>query len=265
MSDQTSVLVCGLDPTSSAAARMLLLSGYTVALHQAYPPPVLRRKSAYADAWFDKSTTLEGVEARRVKSGAEFLRGLRERMFLPLLTQSFDEIVKRWPWDVIVDSAGSGIGEEINLDARLSIGLGEGRIAGQDCDLVIDTGGADPGAILRQGAVPSRRSSREGLVLAPISGVFATDRSIGEPVSPGDVLGRVGGQYVRAIDAGRLIGLRRGGSVLVEGEGVAEVIANPAFSVEGIAKTDKLVARALVFAIEMELNGWTPVSLDRFL
>jgi xanthine dehydrogenase accessory factor len=225
----------------------------------------LRRKSAYADAWFDKNATLEGVEARRAKTGAEFLRGLRERMFLPLLTQAFDEIVERWPWDVIVDTAGSAMGEEINLHARLSIRLGEGRIAGRDCDLVIDTGGVDPGAILRQGAAPSRRPSREGQILAPTSGVFATDRMIGEMVSPGDALGRIGGQTLRAIDAGRLIGLRRSGAVLVEGEAAAEVVANPAFAIGGIGKTDKLVARALVFAIEMELNGWKPVALDRFL
>jgi len=68
MSNQSNVLVCG--PTASAAARMLLLSGYPIALHQAAPPPVLRRKMAYADAWFDKNATLEGVEARRVKTGA---------------------------------------------------------------------------------------------------------------------------------------------------------------------------------------------------
>jgi xanthine dehydrogenase accessory factor len=266
MSDQASVLVCGLDPTASAAARMLLLSGYTVALHQSEPPPTLRRRMAYADAWFDKSATLEGVEARRVKSGAEFLRGLRERMFIPLLTQPFEQVVERWPWDVIVDATAQGPRprEPINLHARLSIGLGEGRIAGLDCDLVIETGGADPGAIIRQGG-SSRRWSREGRSLAPTSGVFTTRRTIGELVSAGELLGSVGAHPLRAVSPGRILGLRRSGQVLVEGESAVEIADNPAATVDGVVKSDKLIARALIFAIEMELNGWTPVSLDRFL
>ena len=63
MSDQTCVLVAGIEETASAVAGMLLLSGYAVAIHQQTPPTMLRRKMAFADAWYEGAATLDGVQA----------------------------------------------------------------------------------------------------------------------------------------------------------------------------------------------------------
>ena len=86
MNDQKCVLVFGIDETASAVARMLLLSGYSVAIHQPTPPTTLRRKMAFADAWYDGAAMLDGVQARRADLSSDFLIGLGNRMFIPVLT-----------------------------------------------------------------------------------------------------------------------------------------------------------------------------------
>jgi len=46
MSEHSSILVLGLGPLASAAARLLFLAGYAVALRQIADPKVLRRKAS---------------------------------------------------------------------------------------------------------------------------------------------------------------------------------------------------------------------------
>lgn len=72
MSDQTCVLVVGIAETASALARMFLLSGYAVAIHQQTPPTMLRRKMAFADAWYEGAAILGGVPARRADASSDF-------------------------------------------------------------------------------------------------------------------------------------------------------------------------------------------------
>jgi xanthine dehydrogenase accessory factor len=167
MSDQTCVLVFGIDETASAVARMLLLSGYSVAIHQPAPPTTLRRKMAFADAWCDGASMLDGVQACRADLSSDFLIGLGNRMFIPVLTYPLAEVVERWPWDVIVDAQAPGERrrERIKSYAELTIALGPGPVAGADCDLVIETFGPDVGAIIRSGAArtPSRSERDKNL------------------------------------------------------------------------------------------------------
>jgi xanthine dehydrogenase accessory factor len=39
---------------------------------------------------------------------SDFLIGLGNRMFIPVLTHPLAEVVERWPWDVIVDARAPG-------------------------------------------------------------------------------------------------------------------------------------------------------------
>ena len=150
MNDQISVLVLGIDETASAVARMLLLAGYAVAMHQPAPPKTLCRKMAFADAWHDGATSLDGVQARRADLSSDFLTGLRTRLYIPILVQSFSD-TGRWAWDVIADAKPvDERWEPIASRAELTIGLGPGRVAGSDCDLVIETSGPNPGAIFER-------------------------------------------------------------------------------------------------------------------
>jgi xanthine dehydrogenase accessory factor len=161
MSGDLSVLVCGLCETASAIARRLFAEDCAVAIHQSAPPRTLRRRMAFADAWFDGVATLDGVETRRADVNGEFILGLSTRQFMPLLTQPFIDVTGRWPWDVIVSVRADEESpfENISGLAALTLGLGPGYAAGVNCDAVIETMGPDPGAILRCASAPARRQA----------------------------------------------------------------------------------------------------------
>ncbi len=268
MSDQTCILVSGVGPLASATARLLFLAGYAVAMHQREAPKELMRRMSFADAWRQGKTTLEGVEAQLVRSDAHFLAGLRRKSFIPLLARPSAGAAERWPWDVIVDARSEGAErDEILFDAPLRIGLGAGCVAGENCDLAIAVDGPDPGAVIREGAIkiparsPQDRSFRErGRVAAPESGLFTTTKEIGVLVAEGEILGSVGGRPVAAPCAGRLIGLLEVGAAVAAGEKVAEVCINISEPWAGVATGDQAIARAVLLATQMELNGWAPVE-----
>ena len=270
MSEQTCILVLGIGPFASAAARLLFLAGYAVAIQQSEDPTILRRKMSFADCWSGDRVSLDGVDARLARREREFLAGLRQKGFIPVLTRAIAGAVERWPWDVIVDAkAESGASTQADtFDAPFRIGLGPGPVAGEDCDIVIATEGPDPGAVIRSGAAPRVGPQGEpnfrkaGLAAAPHTGRFRAEREIGAAVGRGDLLGHVGEARIVAPRAGRLIGLRRPGASVVEGEALVEIALDPSTPFTGVGRTEQSIARAVLLAVQMELNGWAPVELE---
>jgi len=273
MSEQQScILVLGADPLASAAARLLFLAGYGVAMQGRGAPKVLRRQMSFADAWSKGEATLDGVTARRVRSDIEFVIGLRRKAFIPVLAPPFAGASERWSWDAIVDgrTESERADDNFRADAPVRIGLGAGFIAGADCDLVIATEGPDPGAVIRKGAVPGKILSPgdrglEERIVTPVAGVFVTNREIGERTREGGVLGYVEGSMVReeiaAPFAGLILGLLPPGAAVSAYDAVAELSLRFATPYSGVSGADQLLARAVHFALEMELNGWEPAVL----
>ncbi|MBG0811884.1 hypothetical protein IY145_21280 [Methylosinus sp. H3A] len=269
MNKEQCVLVCGVGERASAVARRLIGEGYATVLHQERPPRALRRRMCYADAWFDGIATLGGVEARRADRPTEFLCGMQTRQFLPLLLRPLEEVVERWPWDVIIaapDHDGRPARSLANL-AELTIGVGSGFVAGTDCDLVIATDGLDPGAVLRAGDSPPSRRGADRLaldywdVIAVAEGELAARKTIGDRVEAEEILGFLGEEPVRAPVAGRISGLARPEQLALPGAPIAEIATSERAPVVGVADRNKLIARGVSFAVEMEAGGWTPVSI----
>jgi xanthine dehydrogenase accessory factor len=268
MSNDRSILVCGIGETASAVARRLFAEGYAVSLYRATAPFMLRRRMSFADAWYDGYALLDGVEARRADVNAEFQLGLRTREFIPLLRGRYSDALERWPWDVVV--AVHEDKEPVTLaspdDAELTIGLGAGFLPGRDCALVVETEGPDPGGIRRKGAATQNRgrpaAPEHRDVLAPAAGLFRADVSIGAAVQPGATLGLVGDVPVLAPMAGRVLGIARKEQAVIEGEPVAELSSSHATPVAGIGFANQLISRGVSFAIEMELEGFEPFSFE---
>jgi len=274
MSTQKSVLVCGIDETASAVARRLFGEGYAVALYRAAAPRVLRRRMSFADAWYDTYALLDGVEARRADVSAEFLLGLQTREFIPLLRCRFSDVFERWPWDVVVAAKEDDEPGPVSFRslAELTIGLGESFSAGVDCDLVIETEGPDPGAILRAGEPPrpARPTAANGApghvrVVAPRQGLFHPRAPIGSVIETGEVLGLLGDASLVAPVAGRISGVARQGEAVKDGTAIAEIALSRSARVAGITERNKLVARGTAFALEMDSEGVTPFSLEGWL
>ena len=272
MTKDKSVLVCGIGETASAVARRLFLEGYAVALHRAAPPRMLRRGMCFADAWFDMRALLDGVEARRADVAAEFLLGLQSRNFIPLLRARLWDVIERWPWDVIVAAREEGEPTAPSLRdlAELSIGLGEGFVAGEDCDLVVETDGPDPGTILRPGEARRKRRATSGSApghceaLAPRPGLFRAETRIGAMVQAGETLGFVLDTPVLAPVAGRVKGMARREQAVGKGAPIVEIALSRKASVVGVGEAAQAASRGAAFAVEMELEGWKPMSFENW-
>jgi xanthine dehydrogenase accessory factor len=266
----SSILVLGVGAAASAIARMFLLSGFAVALHQTEAPRALCRKMDFSDAWHEGEAMLDGVEARRATSSAMFLAGLRNRAFIPLLTNPLAEVLERWPWEALIDvrPAEERRYEKIRGRADLTIALGGPAVAGEDYDLVIEVDGPDPGAVIRNG--PARASSNNWKagrfmhVMASKAGIFEGLAQIGGLLDDGTPLGRVGDVLFSAPAPGRLRGLYRTGSFVVANEIVAEIAHDPSAVVSGCDRAVLSIARAVLFAVEMELSGIKPISPGDF-
>jgi xanthine dehydrogenase accessory factor len=270
MSKDKTVLVCGVGETASAAARRLFLEGYSIALFRTTAPRVLRRRMAFSDAWYDSFAQLEGVETRRADVNGEYLLGLQTRSFIPMLRQRFQDVVGFWPWDVIVAVEEDAEPTPTGLRdlAELTIGIGPSFSAGVNCDLVVETEGADPGAILRPGETPQgRRPAPEDGVLAsaPRKGLFRASVSIGMTVEAGEPLGLVEDTPVLAPAGGRLRGVARREAAVTQDAQLAEIAFSRTAQVAGVSERNQLVSRGVAFAIEMESEGWEPFSFEKWV
>jgi xanthine dehydrogenase accessory factor len=271
MSEELSVLVCGIGEEASATARTLFAEGYAVALCRSTAPLVLRRRMCYADAWYDGYAQLDGIEARRADVNSEFMLGLRTRDFIPLLRGGLEEALERWPWNVIVVAKEDKEPEPVGLRdlAELAIGLGPNFTPGLDCDLAIETEGHDPGAIVAPGEArgnvrPRRTAPEHAFACAPSAGLFRAHLTIGSSVAAGETLGRVGDAAIPSPAAGRIKGLARKEQAVVEGSPVVEIALDPGARVAGVSSRNKLVARGVAFAIEMENEGIEPFSFENW-
>jgi xanthine dehydrogenase accessory factor len=264
----TSILVCGIGEAASAIARRLFAEGYAVAIHQAKPPLTLWRGMAFADAWFDGRADLDGFEARCVERKTEFLYGLRGRSFIPVLRRPFADAVEMWSWDVVVAAEDSGLKPRLlKSQADITIGVGSAFAAGDDCDIVVEIDGPDPGAIVKRGRVPERRPRGRDAdfadgcpVITPVAGRFGSAGVIGETVAAGELLGFIDGMPVLSPAAGKIRGLVRPGSDVAAGSTVAEIAA-VAHCLRAV-KRNQLIARSVAFAIEMEIGGWAAIPFE---
>jgi xanthine dehydrogenase accessory factor len=264
MSNDKCVLVCGVDEAASAVARRLFGEGYAVALHRETAPTFLRRRMNFADAWYDGHATLDGIEARRADVNAEFLLGLQTREFIPLLRSRLEDSVERWPWDILVFSQEDDGPPPDSLEglAEITIGLGPKFVAGIDCDLVIETEGPDPGAILRPGdprSAPRTPSAlakaEECFVCASAAGQFRAKASIGVMVEPGALLGFIGEEPVASPVSGRIKGVARQERAVIPGAPIVEIALQPSARVAGIGDRNHLISRGVSFALEMDSEG----------
>jgi xanthine dehydrogenase accessory factor len=269
MNEKICILVLGADTKASAAARLLFLAGHSVVLYGSEAGKVLRRPMSFADAWSRGAAMLDAVEARRMRGEAEFVAGLRRRHFIPVLTRSLAFATGRRPWDAIVDgrSESERANDSLAAEARLRVGLGAGFMAGEDCDLAIATEGPDPGAVIRSGRfLPAAESPgdrtivQRGRLAAPLAGSFSAELSIGDGVGQGEIIGSVAGEAIRSPFAGRILGLLPRRAPVAAGEPLAEITPRLVGPFSGVSRGDQALARAIHFAIEMEFNGWAPVS-----
>ena len=214
------VAIRGAGDIASGVAIRLVRCGYRVVMLEIAQPTAIRRSVAFAQAVFDGSFKVEDLSARLVATAPEAL-DLTWRGEIALLVDPQAESLEALGPDYLVDAilAKENLGTHKRM-APITIALGPGFIAGDDCDAVIETnrghrlgrvilsGGAEPNT-----GIPGEIAGKSDLrvVRAPCAGVFRSCVALGDLIPQGALMGHVGDAAVTAPLAGMVRGLLQDG------------------------------------------------------
>ncbi len=184
-------------------------------------PMAVRRRVSFCEALHLGRQTVEGVNAI-MASSVEEIQTAWEQGRIAVAADPQWLLLPQVKPQVVVDAilAKENLGTRIN-EAELVIGLGPGFTAGQDVHMVIETNrGHDLGRILTTGCTEANTGepgaiggyTAERVLRAPQAGHFQTERSIGDRVAVGEIIGTVAGQNVISRIDGVLRGLIRPGT-----------------------------------------------------
>ncbi len=200
---------------ASAAARLVFLAGFRVAVLERPEPLALRRHVAFAQAVFAGVTDVDGVPARLVDRADLPAALTSPERFVPVCLDPDGASLRELRPDVLVDGrmAKRNLGTT-PADAPLVIGLGPGFRAPTDVHAVIET----------------QRGAELGLVRWEGEALADTGR-------PAEVLGHTVARVLRAPGSGRFRGLRAIGQLVRAGDTVAEVGSAPVVSaIDGLLR-----------------------------
>jgi xanthine dehydrogenase accessory factor len=212
------ILVRGSGDVGSAVAHCLFQAGYGVVIHESTQPTTTRRKMAFADAVFDSSAILDGIEAKKVERLSILRDLLGGHEIIPLVTEDLSRALEAFRPQVLVDARmrkHSQPETQIHL-AALTIGLGPNFIAGETTHLVIETARGDSlGRVIEHGSASPLQGepneieghARDRYVYAPVAGKFYTSHQIGDKVQAGQEVARIDSTPLFAPINGTLRGL----------------------------------------------------------
>jgi xanthine dehydrogenase accessory factor len=225
------VVIKGAGDLASGVAHRLFRSGFAVIMTELPQPTVIRRPVAFAAAVFNGRATVEGIAAvlaEPAEAAAVAARGL----IAVVVDPEASVVGMHRPWavvDAIVAKCNTGT---TLRDAPVVIALGPGFTAGRDVSYVVETArGHYLGRVIEKGeALPDTGVpgviggyGAERLLRAPVPGVFAAARAIGDNIARGEIVGHVAGQPVRALVAGVLRGLIHDGLAVAAGRKIGDI------------------------------------------
>jgi xanthine dehydrogenase accessory factor len=214
------VVIRGAGDIASGVALRLVRCGYRVVMLEIAQPTAIRRSAAFAQAVFDGSFTVEDLTARLVVTAQEAL-DLTQRGEIALLVdpqaQSLAALAPNYLVDAILAKENLGTHKRM---APITIALGPGFSAGNDCDAVIETNrGHRLGRVILSGGaeantgIPGEIAGKSDLrvVRAPCAGVFRSCVALGDLIVQGALMGQVGDTTVTAPLTGMVRGLLQDG------------------------------------------------------
>lgn len=226
------VLIKGGGEVASGVAHRLFRSRFRVCLTEISNPTAVTRGVTFAEAVYDGEKEIEGVVAELVESPGD-IAGVWDRDRLPIIIDPEVRTKDTLHPDILIDAimAKKNLGTKIT-DAPLVIGLGPGFRAGEDVHIVIETNDSEAlGRVISEGEaekntgvpIPVTGLTFERVVHAPGSGLFLADRDIGDMVTAGETIGKVGGQPVEAPVDGVIRALIRSGIQVEKGIKLLEI------------------------------------------
>jgi len=220
------VLIRGGGEMASGIAHRLHRCHMRVFITEVAQPTTVRRMVAFAEAVYQGSHTIEGVEAVKVSSAEEAYKVWQDGG-IPLFVDPEAKVREAIRPEVIVDAImakKNTVGDR--SQAPLVIGVGPGFTAGLNVHAAIETNrGHNLGRVLWQGQAeedtgvpaPVAGYSDERVLRVPQKGLFKALHEIGDLVHPGEVVAQVNGCPIRAQIKGVLRGLLKDGILVEEG------------------------------------------------
>ena len=217
---------------ATGVAWQLTRQGWPVVVLELSDPLAVRRTVSLSTAVTEGEIIVQAMRGVLVESPDEALATAPSGDVAVLVAQELAQLGSIRP-DVVVDArmAKRNIDTSID-DAESVVALGPGFTAGVDCHAVVETmRGPDLGRVLRSGSAqpdtgqPAEIAGRtsERVLRAPVAGPVSWEVAIGDVVSEGQQLGRVGRVAVRAPFDGVVRGAIRDGMGVRAGLKISDV------------------------------------------
>lgn len=217
---------------SAVAWRLYMANIRRIFMLEVERPVAVRRLVSFCEAVHDGRQTVEDVTAVRADGVADIRAAWSHGEIAVIVDPGWSALAEIKP-DVAVDAiiAKKNLGTTPG-EAPLVIALGPGFFAGKDAHIVIETNrGHHLGRIITEGpaapntGIPGNIAgyTKERVLRAPADGRFDAQRTIGDPVKAGDIIGAVDGHEVPAPLDGVLRGLIRTGTPVTRGLKIGDV------------------------------------------
>ena len=215
-------VILGTNEIASAIAVYLNRMGWRVVLSHDPIPPVIRRGMAFHDALYGDPVSLDDVWAINCDHTLEVLTELANRTRVVVTRLGLSHLLPVGGFSLLIDARmhKTPTMPMLRYLAPLTIGLGPGFVAQDNCDIAIETHPDFAGQILTNGATmladgipaPLGALKEERFVYTPFAGRWSTPLEIGTRVYQGLNLGRLGHLDMAAPRDGILRGIARDGS-----------------------------------------------------
>lgn len=232
---KTLILIKGAGDLATGVAHRLSRSGFAVLMTELARPTAIRRTVAFSEVVYEGTLTVEGLTARR--AGPDDFQTLLDSGYVPVIPEPdpgwLDSLGPAALIEATLSKYNTGISRE---PSRVTLALGPGYEAGREVDAVVETArGHFLGRLILEGpALPNTGSpglvggfGPERLIRAPGTGSVFFEKSIGQWVKAGQVLGRVGDRPIVGAISGALRGALRNGLMVEPGFKIGDIDPRP--------------------------------------
>ncbi|MDQ7822632.1 MAG: selenium-dependent molybdenum cofactor biosynthesis protein YqeB [Candidatus Eremiobacteraeota bacterium] len=263
------VVMRGGGDLATGVAHRLFMCRFRPVILELPEPRMVRRTVSFAEAVYAGEWTVEGVTARLEKLPLK-----ARRSHIPVIVDPGGLALGELRPSILIDGRMLKKKPSMSLgDAPLVIGIGPEIEAGRDAHVVIETQrGMMLGREYRKGkaiadtGVPGELEGRaaERVLRAPCDGIFKPCVAIGDRVSAGDELARVGKEGLQASFDGVVRGLLKEGLAVRRGEKLGDLDGRFDVDVSLISDKARAIGGSVLEAIFSHFQ-WTIINDRRLL
>jgi len=265
MFNNIKVLVRGAGDLATGVIHTLYQAGFKVVATEVENPLVVRRTVSLAEAIYQEEFTVQEVTASKVDDFVKLDRVLADAK-VPIIVDPEAKVINYWQPQIVIDAimAKRNLGTRKN-DAEIVIALGPGFTAKEDVDAVIETNrGHNLGRIIKKGqaqpntGVPGQIAGygKERVLKSSISGIFTSDKKIGEEISVGEIFAYVGDREIKAKISGVIRGLLKSGIKVKAGTKLGDIdprdVKENCYTISDKARTIGGAVLTAIFILDRE-------------